>query len=103
MVGRRRARVCQHSSAVTGTLAAANYPRSSLTLLLLIRLLRVLMSHHSRRTCKATFSASSGTLATTQTGHGVWVKIMTAIEACGKYTLSFKTSHTTVNVPVLRG
>ena len=50
--------------------------------------------------CKTTFSPSSGTLAPNA---GVWVKVMTAIGGCGGYTLSFKTAHTTVNVPVLCG
>jgi hypothetical protein len=51
--------------------------------------------------CKTTFSPSSGTL---EPGfRGVWVKIMTAIYGCGNYILSFKTAHTTVNVPVQCG
>jgi hypothetical protein len=52
--------------------------------------------------CKTTFSPSSGTLAPGP-WRGAWVKIMTAIYGCGNYTLSFKTAHTTVYVPVLCG
>jgi hypothetical protein len=49
--------------------------------------------------CKTTFTPSHGVA----TGNGEWVKIQTTIGGCANYNLSFKTSTTTLRIPVYCG